>query len=57
MKKKVESKDSKMPKITIKKSLDEYKGKVIFKTTFLKAQETLKNVKLPEALSKQNESA
>lgn len=45
-----------MPKITIDESLNQYQGKVIFKTTLMKANETLKNVKLPKALKKQPES-
>ena len=48
--------ESKLPRITIKKSLSEYKGKIIFKTTFLKAQEALKNVKLPETITGKSES-
>ncbi len=55
MKKKEEKKDSKMPQITIVKSLDKYKGKIIFKNTFAKAQETLKNIKLPDSLTKGKE--
>ncbi len=47
----------KMPQITIVKSLDKYKGKILFETTFAKAQETLKNVKLPDSLLKSKESA
>ena len=56
MKKKVKKMESKLPRITIKKSLSEYKGKIIFKTTFLKAQEALKNVKLPETITGKSES-
>lgn len=47
----------KMPKIKIVKSLDKYKGKILFETTFAKAQETLKNVKLPDSLIESKESA
>lgn len=57
MKKKVENKDPKMPKIKIVKSLDKYKGKILFETTFAKAQETLKNVKLPDSLIESKKSA
>ena len=56
MKKKEEIKDSKMPKITIDESLNQYQGKVIFRATLAKANETLKNVKLPKSLKKQTES-
>ncbi len=57
MKKNQKNRDSKMPKIIIDESLNQYQGKIIFKTTFAKAQETLKNVKLPKSLKKQTESA
>ncbi|CAN5342044.1 hypothetical protein BH20ACI1_BH20ACI1_31650 [soil metagenome] len=57
MKKNKKNKDSKMPKITIDESLNQYQGKVIFKTTLMKANETLKNVKLPKALEKTTDSA
>ncbi len=51
------NKNSKMPNITIDESLNQYQGKVVFKTNLMKANETLKNVKLPKALEKQTESA
>lgn len=47
----------KTPKVKIDKSLNQYQGKVLFKSTLEKAQEALKNLKLPESLGKQNESA
>ncbi len=54
--KKEENKDVNMPKIKIKKSLEQYKGKVIFPNLVKKANETLKNIKLPEALKNQSET-
>jgi hypothetical protein len=54
--KKEENKDVNMPKIKIKKSLEQYKGKVIFPNLVKKANETLKNIKLPDVLKNQSKS-
>ncbi len=56
MNKNEKTKDSKMPKITIDESLNQYQGKIIFKETLKKATETLKNVKLPKNVNKQTET-
>ena len=46
----------KIPKVKIDKSLNKYQGKILFKSTLDKAQEAMKNLKLPKSLKKQNES-
>lgn len=56
MKKNETNEDYKMPKITVDKSLNKYQGKVIFKETLIKANETLKNVKPPKTLKKSNKA-
>ncbi|MDQ3635336.1 MAG: hypothetical protein M3405_12640 [Acidobacteriota bacterium] len=50
------NKDSKILKIKIDESLNKYQGKIIFKETLKKANETLKNVKLPENLNEKTKS-
>ncbi len=36
----------KMPKVKIDKSLNQYQGKIIFKSTFAKAQKAYKNFRI-----------
>ncbi len=49
--------NAKMPKIKINKSLEQYKGKVIFPNLVNKANETLKNIKLPENIENPQKTA
>ena len=48
MKKAEKTTTSKMPKITIDKSLNKYQGKILFKSTLEKAKEALKKIDLAE---------
>jgi hypothetical protein len=54
MKHEDENKNSKMPKVKINNSLEQYKGKVIFPNLVKKANEALKNIKLPDVIKNQN---
>jgi hypothetical protein len=46
MKKITEVNNDKMPKVKIDKSLNQYQGKIIFKSTFAKAQAACKNFRI-----------
>jgi hypothetical protein len=46
MKKIAEVNTDKMPKVKINKSLNQYQGKIIFKSTFAKAQAACKNFRI-----------
>ncbi len=46
MRKIAEVNTDKMPKVKIDKSLNKYQGKIIFKSTFAKAQEAAKNFRI-----------
>lgn len=60
MKKITKVNNDKIPKVKIDKSLNQYQGKIIFKSTFAKAQEAAKNFRIlkdsdnPEILPAKN---
>ena len=57
MKKKLGEKDLKKPTIKIDRSLNQYRGKVIFPRTLAKALRLLNNLKSPERFLKEDDKS